>query len=352
VSRRRLLAAYLGLAVLFLAAARPLEAGLARMRQAGGLTAYSAAPTRAGAATGAFVRCLGGLRGILADLLWMRALRMEETGRYYEIVALLDGLLETQPHFTSVWAFQAYVLAFDFGSLSVDPDPDEAFRWIQRGVGVLERGIERNPTSAVLEEHLALIYMKKFTSFTPSPDWDWKGMARRLDPEGRDLYAGLRLARRHFLLAAEKTGISENRKLLWRRMAVYCLERMGDWATAEREWKELHDRRDPQIDPGDATGTFFRKFMRSLVCEQLLLGRPQESRGAFRRMQAYFPEAAQDYREFLAGEVRAWHERGEERRARELHRALRAVEPAETRSYEEMIGPAAAKGGRPGPKPD
>jgi hypothetical protein len=95
---RRTVGIYLGLAALCLAAARPVEAGLVRMRQSSGMAAYSGERARPGAA---FVRCLGGLRGILADLIWMRALRMQESGRYYEIVALLDGLLEMQPHFTS-----------------------------------------------------------------------------------------------------------------------------------------------------------------------------------------------------------------------------------------------------------
>jgi hypothetical protein len=379
MSGRRRAGLYLGLAALALAAARPVEARLDALRQEKDARGYSLAAFTAGArggrAAGAVaVRCLGGLRGILADLLWMRALRMEDEGRHYEIIALLDSLLEMQPHFASVWAFQAHVLAFDFASPAVEPDRAEAFRWIQRGIGVLEKGLERNPTSYLLEERLGQIYMQKLSPFALGPEW--KSMVGMLNaalsraesedgsqdapgwrtlrevrrqaaregrpPPGLDNYTGLRLAREHLRRAAAKPEISPARKLLWERMAIRCLERMGDWVAAEREWRELFERqgrRDPN--------RFFQDFMRNLVIEHLLMGQVTASREAFTRMRSYFPGVVQDYGGFLADEVRARSGRGDEARARDLYKALLAAEPGETRSYEELIGPA---GRRPEPR--
>jgi hypothetical protein len=368
---------YLCLAALCLAAARPVEARLAAMRRTSGLAAYSGESARAGAA---FVRCLGGLRGILADLIWMRALRMQDSGRYYEIVALLDGLLEMQPHFVSVWLFQAHVLAFDFGSPRVEPDPVEAFHWIERGIGVMERGIERNPTSALLEKRLAELYLYKLSPASPNPEWKLQAgllnaqlsgrevpagrepqelvrlMNRRLaelavrdarPPAEPDNYTALRLARGHFLRAADKAKAPDaaGLKLLCQRFAIRCLERMGDWSTAESSWRSLFEsqgRKDPN--------GFFREFMRSVVGELLLMGRTAESREAFGRLRGYFPEAEASYREFLAAEIRSDQAHRKTERAGQLYRALRAVEPGETRSYEEITGQAPpAEGTRPGP---
>ncbi len=365
---RRTIAAYLGLAVLCIAAARPIEAQLVRMRRESGMEAYSGGSSRAGAA---LVRSLGGLRGIVADLAWMRALGMQEAGRHYETVVLLDGLLEMQPHFTSVWAFQASVLAFDLGSVEANADADAAYGWVRRGIGVLERGIERNPASAMLEERLAMLYLVKLSPASSDPSW--KTLAGKLNDdlagrsrlqgreqtelverirehladlaaqEGRpvpapDDYTALRLARWHFLRAASKRDITPGRKLLCERLAVRCLERMGDWAAAERSWLALYQgqgRKDPQ--------GFFREFMVTVVCEQLLMGHGRESREAFARMRRYFPDGPGSYREFLAGEIRGDRARGREDRARLLYRALCAVEPGETRSYEEIAGGAAPR---------
>ncbi len=377
VSPRRTALLYLCLAAVCLAAARPVEARLAEMRRSSGLEAYSGTGGGAGGAGAAFVRCLGGLRGILADLIWMRALRMQESGRYYEIVALLDGLLEMQPHFTSVWFFQAYVLAFDFGSPTVEPDPAEAYRWIERGIAVMERGVARNPSSSMLEKRLAEIYLYKLSPASPNPEWRIQAgllndavsgrgsaagreaaelaglMRRQLEGlaalDGRqapppDSYTALRLARWHFLQAVAKPDASASQKSLCRRMAIRCQERMGDWAAAEGSWLALYEelgRQDPQ--------RFFQEFMRSVVCEQLLMGRVRESRETFGRMRGYFPGVQPTYRDFLADEIRAARSAGREDRAKLLHAALLAVEPAETRSYEEITGPAAPpEGPRPG----
>jgi hypothetical protein len=373
MSPRRTLALHLGLAALCLAAARPVEAGLVRMRQSAGLAAYSGTATGPGEA---FVRSLGGLRGILADLIWMRALRMQDDGRYYEIVALLDGLLQMQPHFASVWVFQAHVLAFDFGSPEVEPDPAEAFRWIERGIGVLERGTVRNPASALIEERLAHIYMLKLSPASSGEEWQSQvamlndqltgrgrppsqpppelsrlqaaQLERLAELDGRrppapDRYTGLRLARWHFLQATARPDVSASRKLLCERMAIRCQERMGEWAAAESAWRALYERQGRED-----SGGFFREFMRSVVCEQLLMGQVQESREAFARMRGYFPDTRAGYREFLIDEIRKDRAHRNEERAQQLYRALRAVEPGETRSYEEITGPV-APAGRPQP---
>ena len=50
---------------------------------------------------------LGGFRGLIADALWLRVTRLQEEGRYFEIVQLSDWITKLEPHFTPVWGFHA-----------------------------------------------------------------------------------------------------------------------------------------------------------------------------------------------------------------------------------------------------
>jgi hypothetical protein len=372
VSRRGGVLLYLAAAAALLAAARPVEAHLARLRartDARGYSLAAFAPSGGGRSAGEALSTagLGGLRGIIADLLWMRAMRMEDQGRSYEIVVLLDGILRMQPHFTSVWVFQARVLAFDFGSLLENPDPAEAYRWVRRGIEVLEEGAARNRTSHLPHFALADIYMRKFSERSVDRQtWllllrEWHAEeARRAAASGRpappfDRYAGLKLAREHFLAAAGKPDVSASRKLLCERLAIRCRERMGHWREAEADWAALvaelarPERGGPGSPVLDQHRRFFRQFLRYRAAAALEGGRTEESREVHRRMAGHFP-GCPGYREVLEEEIRERFRAGEEDSARALFRTVTERLGA-GRGFEEITG---ARGGRetPGPAGD
>ncbi len=400
MSRRGGVLAYLGAAALLIGAARPVEAYLVRLRaqrDEHGYSLASFAPAGGRPAVEALsTACLGGARGIIADLLWMRAIRMEEAGRSYEIVALLDGILQMQPHFTSVWAYQAHVLVFDFGSALENPDPAEGYRWIRRGIGVLEEGARRNPTSSRLEFELAGVYQRKLSPFSvdkktwplhlrsweqellrraereggtrkwPRTLREWHGdLARQAEKEGLaeaspqalrewyegprpspvfDAYLGLKMSRRHYLRAAKKPDATRGRRLLSRRMAIRCLERMGHWPEAEKDWARLMDHlvevegleRDSPIYLQHRR--FFRGFMRQWTALLLERGDGTRSRAVHGNMKRHFG-AVPAYREVLAEEVRSRFLVRDQRGSRALHRLMRE-KLGERRSYQEMIGAA------------
>ncbi len=299
MSRRRGVVLYLGLAAMLLAAARPVEALLVKQRQQkhSGYSLSDFAPRGGRSAVDAVsTACLGGMRGIIADLLWMRAIRMKEKGRTYETLALLDGILQMQPHFISVWVYQAQVLAFDHGSALENPSPQEAYRWVDRGIKVLERGAGKNPASYKLHFVLAHVYMRKLSprnidrktwkqhlrqmegqlvrdagndrirrdwspplrrwydellnsarraevrDLSPSGMRAWyEGVVRDAREAGRaeplfDSYLGTKMAQRHYMLAAGKPDTPRSRKLLCQRLAIRCFEHMGHWRQAEEGW--------------------------------------------------------------------------------------------------------------------
>lgn len=103
---------------------------------------------------------LGGFRGILADLLWLRSSRLQEEGRYFELVQLADWITKLEPRFTSVWAFHAWNLAYNISVLF--QDPADRWRWVSHGVHLLrDEGLRYNPGDARLLYELGWLFQHK-----------------------------------------------------------------------------------------------------------------------------------------------------------------------------------------------
>ena len=78
---------------------------------------------------------LGGFRGILADILWLRASYLQEQGRYFELVQLSDWITKLEPSVTEIWAFHARNMAYNISVMM--SDPEDRWRWIKNGIGLL-----------------------------------------------------------------------------------------------------------------------------------------------------------------------------------------------------------------------
>ncbi len=103
---------------------------------------------------------LGGFRGILADVLWMRAGRLQDEGRIFELVQLSDWISKLQPRSAAVWAYHAWNMAYNVSALMADPA--EKWRWVRNGIGLLrDEGMAFNPGSARLHQELAWLFLHK-----------------------------------------------------------------------------------------------------------------------------------------------------------------------------------------------
>lgn len=103
---------------------------------------------------------LGGFRGIVADLLWLRSSRLQEEGRYFEMVQLADWITKLEPRFTEVWAYHAWNLAYNISVMF--PDPDDRWRWVRHGIDLLrQEGIRYNPGDARLLLELGWLFQHK-----------------------------------------------------------------------------------------------------------------------------------------------------------------------------------------------
>jgi hypothetical protein len=103
---------------------------------------------------------LGGFRGLLADWLWLRSSRLQEEGKYFELVQLAEWITELQPRFAEVWAFHAWNLAYNVSVLF--QEPEDRWRWVKNGISLLrDRGLAYNPGNAQMYRELGWMFQHK-----------------------------------------------------------------------------------------------------------------------------------------------------------------------------------------------
>ena len=99
---------------------------------------------------------IGGFRAVAVDVAWVRAMRLQQEQKWYELLALYDLIADLQPRLEPVWAFNAWNMAFNISN-AVETD-EAAWPWVKRGLDFLTRGCERNPRFWRLRTTLAQMY--------------------------------------------------------------------------------------------------------------------------------------------------------------------------------------------------
>jgi hypothetical protein len=103
---------------------------------------------------------LGGFRGVIADVLWLRATYLQDEGRFFELAQLSDWITQLEPHSAEIWGFHAWNMAYNISVLM--GDEEERWRWVMHGLSLLrDRGVPANPREAMLYAELAWIYQQK-----------------------------------------------------------------------------------------------------------------------------------------------------------------------------------------------
>ena len=110
-------------------------------------------------AEGAFA-ALGGLRSIAAEVIWFRADRLQEEGRYVELAQLASMLTLMEPHTPEVWSYAAWNLAYNISVMM--PTHEDRWRWVVAAVELLrDEGLKLNPGSRELCRELAWLFELK-----------------------------------------------------------------------------------------------------------------------------------------------------------------------------------------------
>ncbi|MBR6470685.1 MAG: hypothetical protein IKS83_02710 [Victivallales bacterium] len=103
---------------------------------------------------------LGGFRGLLADLLWLRVNRMQDEKKYYEMVQLADWIVKLQPRYTGAHAFLGWNMAYNISVTFTNFE--DRWRWVKRGIELIrDEAMEYNPGDPELYRQLGWIYQHK-----------------------------------------------------------------------------------------------------------------------------------------------------------------------------------------------
>ncbi len=141
---------------------------------------------------------LGGFRGLAAEVIWFRADRLWDEGRYGELAQLASWLTFLEPHTAEIWSYAAWNLAYN---VSVNMStPADRWRWVKAGLRLLlDDGLRLNPTDPLLYKEISDMFRFKLGADTDSAapyyreQWkaeiesaqasgDWSSV--RLDPDG------------------------------------------------------------------------------------------------------------------------------------------------------------------------
>ena len=124
---------------------------------------------------------LGGFRGIVVDYLWLRAMELQRSGKYFELVQIYDWIGKMEPRIEAVWSHNAWNMAYN---ISVELEtPEERWLWIKRGIELLrDEGLKYNPGSSLLYRELAWIYLHKIAQSSDTFHWHYKmSFAREME---------------------------------------------------------------------------------------------------------------------------------------------------------------------------
>ena len=150
--------------LLLLAAA--LLAGSGRVQQSLNRDRDRLGLTRASALTGAppllafTTVALGGFRGLISNYLWIRANDLQLDDKFFEAAQLADWITALEPHFTQVWLFQAWNMAYNI-SVKFKDFPDR-WRWVERAIELLrDDGLRYNPNDVLMYRELAWFFQHK-----------------------------------------------------------------------------------------------------------------------------------------------------------------------------------------------
>lgn len=102
---------------------------------------------------------LGGFRGIVADVLWLRAMDLQQQARFFELVQLSDWILKLQPKFSGAASHLGWNMSYNISVAT--KSPEDRWRWVRRGILLMQKAIELDPNDGDVYKEIAWIYAHK-----------------------------------------------------------------------------------------------------------------------------------------------------------------------------------------------
>ncbi len=107
---------------------------------------------------------LGGFRGLISNILWMRASDLQDEDKFFEMAQLANWITKLEPHYVQVWLNQAWNMAYNI-SVKFKDFPDR-WRWVKKGIELLrDEGLKYNPNEALIYRELGWFFQHKMGQF-------------------------------------------------------------------------------------------------------------------------------------------------------------------------------------------
>ena len=108
---------------------------------------------------------LGGFRGLISNFLWMRANDLQQDDKFFEAAQLASWITDLEPHFSQVWIFQGWNMAYNISVKFKENAPGDyadRWRWLDNGIALLrDQGLRYNPNDVLIHRELAWLYQHK-----------------------------------------------------------------------------------------------------------------------------------------------------------------------------------------------
>jgi hypothetical protein len=153
---------------------------------------------------------LGGFRSIAAEIIWFRADRLQEEGRYVELAQLASLLTFMEPHTTEVWSYAAWNLAYNISVMM--PTPEDRWRWVLAAVRLLrDEGLTLNPASPELCRELAWLFELKIGTDIDSAAEVYRAKWKEIveDVRSRGAWSELKMDPKRMLAIEHATGFDD-----------------------------------------------------------------------------------------------------------------------------------------------
>lgn len=158
-------------------------------------------------AEGAFA-ALGGLRSLAAEVIWFRADRLQDEGRYVELAQLASALTAMEPHTPEVWSYASWNLAYNISVMMATAE--DRWRWVYSGLRLLrDEGL--NPGNPELCRDLAWMFELKLGANIDSAAETYRAKWREIveDVEKRGAWDELKMDERKMREIEENTGMTD-----------------------------------------------------------------------------------------------------------------------------------------------
>lgn len=116
---------------------------------------------------------LGSFRGLIADLLWLRAASLQQDKNYFEMVQLASWITKLQPRFAGATAYLAWNMAYNI-SVTCSLWQDRWY-WVWEGIKLIrDEALLYNPGAARLYWELAVIFQQKMGNVLDNASYYYK----------------------------------------------------------------------------------------------------------------------------------------------------------------------------------